>query len=120
MKPWKRTFLAALLAAAAGCNSGSGTDSLYNFEPANGCTGCHSSRVSPDLDPFVTNGTGSAGKHTRHVMAGRITCVRCHSGYLDAGTHMNQTTDTGNPAVLLVRFDATNPTGSWTNDTGPR
>jgi hypothetical protein len=32
---------------------------------------------------------------------------------------MNGHLDTGDPAVLIVYFDSTNPTGLWINDTGP-
>ena len=33
-------------------------------------------------------------------------------------THMNGVRDTANPAVLIVYFDAVNPKGLWTGDTG--
>jgi predicted CxxxxCH...CXXCH cytochrome family protein len=119
MKVWQQRTLVILLMVVAGCDTGTGPNSLYKFQPATGCTACHSSAVSPSLDPLVTNGSGTAGKHVPHVQGRNIPCERCHNGYSPAATHMNGMFDTPNPAVMLVLFDSTNPTGTWTNDTGP-
>ena len=80
------------------------------------CTVCHTGT----LDPVVINGSGTAGKHIAHVTSMNIVCTKCHATYPDAAGHMNATLDTGNPAVSLVQFDASNPSGTWTNDTGPQ
>ena len=78
------------------------------------CGACHIG----SLDPVLTNGTGVAGKHVVHVSVMHLPCARCHAGYPGATGHMNGTLDTANPAVSLVQFDAANPAGVWTNDTG--
>jgi len=119
MKVWQQGILAVLVAVAAGCDTGTGPNSLYKFQPATGCTACHSSATSSSLDPLVTNGSGTAGKHVRHVQVRNIPCERCHYGYYPAEIHMNGTFDTANPALTLVRFDSTNSTATWTGDTGP-
>lgn len=82
------------------------------------CTACHVSSFSTALDPLATNGAGIAGKHARHVSSLAQECVKCHQGYTGKVTHSNGTLDTPNPAVLIVSFDATNPTGTWSNDSG--
>jgi predicted CxxxxCH...CXXCH cytochrome family protein len=105
-------WLASLI--TAGCNSGTGPDSLFSQQtPGSGiissCTEkCHnaSSTISPD--PIATNGTGTYGKHVAHVQNTGIPCEKCHAGYYTAPTHMNGQLDTG-PAVNLVYFDSTNP-----------
>lgn len=83
------------------------------------CTiACHAqdSVVSPD--PLRTNGTGSTGKHVSHVQIRDIACQTCHSNYTSQYTHSNGNLDTGNSSVFVVSFDATNPGGLWSNDTG--
>src|SRR5512139_2745306 len=116
------TYCILALLVLAGCNSGHGTDSLANRTPAAvaglDCLQCHSSSFCPALDPLVTNGSGTAGKHSRHVNDMNMSCERCHTDYYWSATHMNGTFDTGNAAVMLVGFDAVNPGGLWTNDTG--
>ena len=83
------------------------------------CTTCHSSSYSSQLDPLVTNGSGLAGKHGKHVASYGMACSKCHLNYPARATHADGSLDTPNPAVLLLSFDATNPTGTWINDTGP-
>ncbi len=112
-----------LLIVAAGCDSGQGPDSILNhkFRPhgtVSTCTNCHNSTRSPAMDPLVTNGSGTYGKHIRHVQDRAIACERCHYNYLGASTHMNGVFDTGNPAVSLVNMNITGPAGLWTSDTG--
>ncbi len=113
----------ALLIVVAGCDSGHGSDSILNhkFSPhgtVSTCTNCHNSTRSPAMDPLVTNGSGTYGKHIKHVRDRAIACERCHYNYLSAPTHMNGVFDTGNPAVNLVDMNLTGPAGLWTNDTG--
>jgi len=114
----------ALLFVIAGCNnSGHGPDSLFNHkpgirQPASACTGCHNATSSVAPDPLVTNGSGTYGKHVKHVQERRIACERCHVNYISAPTHMNGTLDTGNPAVNVVNMGIVGPVGLWTNDTG--
>jgi predicted CxxxxCH...CXXCH cytochrome family protein len=106
--------LVAMAFTMAGCNSGTGPDSLSTQQtqgsiPISSCTEkCHnaSSTISPD--PLVTNGTGTYGKHIAHVQNTGIPCEKCHANYINAPTHMNGMLDTG-PAVNLVFFDSTNP-----------
>jgi hypothetical protein len=108
----------ALVAAAYACDSGRGTDSLYDLG-GGGCVQCHNASVAPGMDPLLTNGSGTAGKHVKHVQNRGIACETCHNGYYPLVTHMNGTFDTGNPAVGIVLFDSSNSAGTWTNDTGP-
>jgi len=113
----------ALLLITAGCNSGQGPDSILNNKPplhgtVSMCTQCHNSANSPALDPLVTNGSGTFGKHIKHVQERRIDCERCHYNYLSTPTHMNGNFDTGNPTVNLVNMNIIGPAGLWTNDTG--
>ncbi len=113
MKAGQRTFLVVLLLVIAGCNSGSGPDSLYNFTPPTGCVGCHNSSVSPDLDPLVTNGSGSAGKHFAHVAFLGLTCDKCHFNYLGNPAHFNGVLNVRGNGPAPVYFDVTNPLGVW-------
>ena len=116
-----------LLAAifAIGCGRGADKDSLSKRPPprsgqALGCTAkCHNSTSTISPDPLRTNGSGTYGKHIAHVQNTGIPCEKCHYNYGNAPTHMNGRVDTPDPAVLIVLFDATNPTGTWINDTGP-
>ena len=114
-----------ILLASTGCNSGHGTDSLFVKKkqlprvPISNCTTCHNSANSPILDPLVTNGSGTRGKHIKHYQQRAIACERCHDGYLNAATHMNGAFDTGDPLVSLVSMSITGPSGSWINDAGP-
>jgi hypothetical protein len=80
------------------------------------CEVCHTPGTS--LDPVRINGSGSDGKHVRHVANMGFDCTKCHFDYFTADTHRNNELDTDNPAVNIVFFDATNPTGQWLNDTG--
>ena len=82
------------------------------------CTNCHSSAYSSQLDPVVTNGSGNPGKHVRHVTDYHYACTKCHLDYPDSTSHASGMLDTQNPAILIVSFDSTNPTGTWTGDTG--
>ncbi|MGE5174619.1 MAG: hypothetical protein ACM3MD_12405, partial [Betaproteobacteria bacterium] len=107
----------------AGCNSGHGPDSIFNHKTlphgtVSMCTQCHNSAKSPTMDPLVTNGSGTHGKHIKHVQERRIDCERCHFNYLSAPTHMSGVFDTGDPAVNLVNMNIAGPAGLWTNDTG--
>lgn len=116
------SFLALLL-IAAGCDSGPGPDSLFSNQPAlrgpvSDCTRCHNSINSTAMDPLVSSGSGTFGKHEKHVQERRIACEQCHYNYLNAPTHMNGSFDTGNPAIDLVIMDIVGPAGLWSNDTG--
>ncbi len=103
------------------CNSNPGPDAISSRKPAAvawSCTStCHNATLSPD--PLTTNGTGTAGKHVKHVTFLGLDCDRCHLNYGISGTHMNGTLDTENPAINIVSFDFVNPVGFWTNDAGP-
>ncbi len=105
-----------LLFVISGCDSHSGPDSLrgqalHAHSPMPLCSQCHSSANSPDLDPLVTNGTGTFGKHIRHVQERAIACERCHYNYLNAQTHMNGGFNTGDSGV--VNLNITGPSGTW-------
>jgi len=120
---WSILLLTPML--VTGCGSETGPDSISTHEalgagPLPDCIICHTSANSPSLDPLVTNGGGTAGKHTRHVGDRGIDCRKCHMDYTNNNTHMNGTSDVWNPDVSLIGFDATNPNGRWINDTGPQ
>lgn len=115
-------FLIAALLLAAGCNSGHGRDSLFSRQtPTNGkitdCLRCHTSANSPALDPLVSNGSGTFGKHIKHAAERKIPCERCHYGYIDRATHMNGTMDSRG-TVNVVSFNIVGPSGAWVSDTG--
>jgi hypothetical protein len=117
--------LCALL-AVPGCGPRIDSDSLLNRYNAGrqsdillDCTTkCHNSATSPALDPLVVNGEGTAGKHILHVSERDMGCEKCHSDYVQDQAHMNGVSDTVDPAVRLVLFNATNPRGVWVNDMG--
>lgn len=118
------TALIGILIAVAGCSSSPGPDaiSLHQVQPGaiTDCTSqCHNSSSTVSPDPLTTNGTGTFGKHIAHVQVTGLSCDKCHLGYINQPTHMNGNLDTVDPAVLIVYFDSTNPTGSWINDAGP-
>jgi hypothetical protein len=123
--PTPMIVVVALAFTLAGCSSGTGPDALTKRQAQGGsqtssCTAkCHNGSSSISPDPLVTNGTGTYGKHIAHVQNTGIPCEKCHANYINAPTHMNGHLDTPDPAVLVVYFDATNPAGSWINDTGP-
>jgi predicted CxxxxCH...CXXCH cytochrome family protein len=114
----------AFLLVIAGCNSGSGPDSLFNRSaPApharvSDCLRCHNSANSPTLDPLVSNGSGTFGKHIKHVQERGIDCDRCHHDYMNAPTHMNGVFDRGNPSANLVNMNIVGPAGRWAYDPG--
>jgi len=83
------------------------------------CTRCHSSSFSQALDPLVTNGSGTSGKHWRHVNDMQYECVKCHNNYPARKTHANGVLNTGNVSTPVVLFDSFNPSGQWTNNNGP-
>ena len=118
-------ILMTMAILAVGCSSSPGPDAISSKQapagtPITSCTSvCHNSTSTASPDPLVTNGTGTFGKHVAHVQVIGLSCDKCHLGYFNQPTHMNGHLDTGDPAVLLVYFDSTNPTGRWINDTGP-
>lgn len=118
-------FFTAIALMAVACSSSPGPDAISSHQPLGGgqissCTSlCHNSSSEISPDPLVTNGTGTFGKHIAHVQNTGIPCEKCHFHYENTATHMNGQLDTGNPGVLLIYFDSTNPTGTWINDSGP-
>jgi predicted CxxxxCH...CXXCH cytochrome family protein len=115
-------FLCTLVIAA--CGSGSGKDSLSSsgttgYSTSSECLLCHTDRSASVLDPLVTNGSGTAGKHVLHVTERGIECLVCHFHYKEQATHMNGILDTADPAARIVSFDSVNPSGAWIDDTGP-
>jgi predicted CxxxxCH...CXXCH cytochrome family protein len=116
--------LAAIAFTAAGCGSGTGSDNVSSPQgsgsrSALGCTEkCHNSSNAVSPDPLLTNGTGTAGKHIRHVQERGIACERCHSGYANSPTHMNGTLDTRSQTVNIVTMDIVGPKGSWVPGAG--
>jgi predicted CxxxxCH...CXXCH cytochrome family protein len=118
------TTLAATAILAASCGPSSGTDSLSARQAQGastflGCTEkCHNAFSTISPDPLETNGTGTAGKHIKHVEERGISCEVCHSGYYSALTHMNGVLDTGNLMVNMVSMDIVGPKGSWVKATG--
>ncbi len=117
--------LTSIAMLAVGCSSSPGPDAILSHQvqagaPITSCTSlCHNSSSTTSPDPLVTSGTGTYGKHVAHVQVIGLSCDKCHLGYTNQPTHMNGQRDTADPAVLIVYFDSTNPTGSWINDTGP-
>ncbi len=119
------SFMLLLVMAVAACDSGKGPDSLFGrLSPhtagtVSPCTRCHSSSNSPVLDPLATGGTGTAGKHVKHVTERGIDCEVCHKNYMTNPNHINGTIDTGSSAATAVSFSVTGPAGAWINVTGP-
>jgi predicted CxxxxCH...CXXCH cytochrome family protein len=116
-------IISILLVIVSGCGSGTGQDFPVEGQAVSrglvsDCTTCHNAANSPALDPLTTNGSGSSGKHIKHVQERAIACERCHSGYLSAPTHMNGTFDTDNSLVSVVSISITGPAGTWVK-TGP-
>ena len=116
------SFIVMLL-AIVGCNSEVDLDSLsaYDFDENSriaeiNCAVCHGSGKA--LDPLETGGSGSKGKHDKHVAERDYACGICHSGYSDAVYHMDGNLDTGSAVIELVAFDSTNPDGIWTPGAG--
>jgi hypothetical protein len=117
-------FFVVVLSCITACGSGTGKDALQNIRPParqsqSACLTCHASPDIPAVNPLISGGTGTAGKHVKHVSERGIDCEFCHYGYLDKPSHMNGILDTPDPAVTIVFFNSTNPTGTWTGDTGP-
>jgi len=118
-------ILTTMAILAVGCSTSPGPDAISARQvpagpPLTNCTAvCHNSTSTISPDPLVTNGTGTFGKHVAHVQVIGLSCDKCHLGYFNKPTHMNGHLDTGDPNVLLVYFDSTNPNGRWINDTGP-
>jgi len=80
------------------------------------CTTCHSAGGGAP-DPLTTGGSGTAGKHTKHVTGLGIECVSCHESYYLNPNHDNGSTET----TGLISFIATeNPTANWAGDSGPQ
>ncbi len=115
----------SIVVLITGCGSGAGPDSISSgveIQPSESimsdCTKCHTSSKSPSLDPLVTNGDETSGKHDIHVKTMGIGCEKCHYGYQDSATHMDGSFETGDSSVVIVNFDNTNPSGTWIDDTG--
>lgn len=83
------------------------------------CISCHASSFSQTLDPLVTNGSGTGGKHQRHVSDMHYECVKCHSNYPSHASHANGILASGDGSVPAVFFDSSNPSGLWTKSSGP-
>ncbi len=94
-----------------------------NFQVGEGsdvCVSCHQPGNLVDaVDPMTTNGSGLSGKHTKHVTERNIGCVKCHSEYISAPTHIDDALDTTDPSVTLTLFDEVNTSGVWSGDSGP-
>jgi hypothetical protein len=114
-------LILTILSILSGCGREPGSDALSShggYQPVGigECMRCHSST----LNPLITNGAGTDGKHIRHVSEIGLSCTKCHLNYRDNPSHMNGRLDTGDPAVLIVYFDPVNGSGEWINDTGPK
>jgi len=105
--------------ASVACH-GPDTMEWYGTAPWNPpvCEACHLWSAYAAINPLQTGGSGTAGKHTVHYSLRGFSCEECHQGYSSFPTHSNGTLDSSDPAVAMVFFDATNPSGSWTADTG--
>ena len=107
--------------AGISCHGGETLD-WYGYStwtlPAS-CTSCHAASYAAELDPLVTSGSGSAGKHEKHVMGYGIACTSCHLDYPSRMSHASGAMDAQDPSVPIVWFDPFNSSGTWTNDTGP-
>lgn len=103
-----------------------------SFDPGAGTcqnVSCHGGLPTPDWTTgsieadcvmchvLTPGGLASNGRHQAHIDAG-FDCGKCHLGYAATGTHFNGTFDTGDPSVLLVLFDSTNPSGQWDDAAG--
>jgi len=85
-----------------------------------GCTLCHyPGNTTGAVDPMTTNGSGTDGRHVKHVTERGFPCEKCHSDYKAADTHGNGILDTDDSSINIIVFDSLNPSGTWTGDTGP-
>lgn len=83
------------------------------------CEACHLLSEAASINPLLSGGSGSDGKHALHYETRRLRCEKCHMSYYYAPTHNDQTFDSGDPLVNSVFFDATNPVGFWNSDVAP-
>jgi len=70
------------------------------------CSVCHTGEQNSSINPFVINGSGEQGKHSKHQSFG---CSNCHNGYESNGSHQNGTLDARNAVI----FNGVNPSASW-------
>ncbi len=117
--PVRLLAIFVLTAVIAACGGDEGPDSISSHKSLNGgnmpdCSECHTG----SLDPVVSNGAGSDGKHVAHVSGKGLSCVECHLNYTDSPNHMNGVMDTTDSTVNMVSFDAPNLSGQWADDTG--
>ncbi|MCP4757483.1 MAG: CxxxxCH/CxxCH domain-containing protein, partial [Proteobacteria bacterium] len=86
------------------CHGGTGGVTWY--AESTGCNACHLSGGS--IDPLVTGGSGSSGKHNRHSLEKSIGCEVCHKNYpSDPGTrdfHMNGVYGAAVETVSIVNW----------------
>lgn len=82
------------------------------------CVDCHLAPGNDAINPVVTGGSGTDGKHQQHVGTGAFDCEKCHLGYATATSHVNGSFDGRNQLVNTMTFDSTNPSGIWNNPTG--
>ena len=95
-------------------------DADWNGSATFTCTTCHASgNTTGAPDPVTTNGSGTEGKHVKHVSDMNFLCEECHYDYKSKSTHLNGELDTDNSSIIITYFDSTNPLGSWVGDTGP-
>jgi len=83
------------------------------------CADCHLIPAGDEINPLITNGIGTAGKHVLHSGTRLLDCEKCHLNYPVSSSHLNGVLNTGDPWVNMVQFDPTNPVGVWNADTGP-
>lgn len=124
---WFWYFGIASLIMFSGCkNDKPGEDAINRLEKiapdwnSMTCTEkCHATGSA--MDPVEKNGSGTSGKHVKHVSEKGFPCQTCHYEYIAKTTHRNGERDTP-IASSRIAFFMENPDsesqGEWINDTG--
>ena len=123
-------LLATVIMVTAGCESKPGPDSITPYVGGasigtiSGCTTiCHTPGGTRGPDPFVSGGSGTAGKHVAHVTTGGQSCDRCHYGYVTNPNHMDGVINSAGTGPSPVIFDPLNSlpssSGTFTYVAGP-
>jgi len=117
--------LVTVCSQAVSCVSGTGpcksSPAIPTTQSSVGnCTDkCHASTSSLEMDPLSTNGTGTYGKHVKHVLEHGILCETRHFNYYSSTHHMNGTLDGGRTTSLnVVSLNIVGPVGTWSPSSG--
>lgn len=82
------------------------------------CVDCHLATGNDTINPVLTGGSGTEGKHQQHVGVSGFDCEKCHTGYATATSHIDGSFDGRDQTINTTGFDTTNPSGIWNNPSG--